>query len=588
MLALSVAMLFVSASGCADTQPSDDRAVSMTSHNLEVGRGVRPPLDAVLRQRERERVPRPAPAPQDCGGRREMALFERRAEENRAAWATLPRDERERRRSAVKTKSWAAYRPLAGASNAMAQLLRGILATLAATTVIVTAEGNALADPSIATADGRVDLTNVGVIHSYVHEKVPAGTTVTIETVNIAVSPATVDYLDTIVHVFDRDTRQHVATNDDCGSAYSSCLTLPADSNVRSYVIYVHAYSHYTHGMAELRISHNGTAQVETQPFSFGGIRVWTGVSLPTDSLLFTTGYSSAPLGTRLIALNSSSTPQALDDNDGAMGFSNLHLPATLPSGGSFVVGAHGGLMSGGPPDTAGASLHWKSNMSYMMPFQKKVEDTALQILREAAQAPDGRWFTAFAQAFGGRINYNQALAIKNDILQGVRYPVALQLVAPSVLVGSQGQALGAYGVNKIFLSTALTDEYTAGNIFIEEIGHYFDKTIGGTGDAPGDEGHMFWSYIVGESLTAAELANLKALDDTGTICTSVNQCFAVSSLGCRRGSANSAAHCMAASRRGAVGCGGKPPPLVVLFKRPPTRLGTAGGPDRLDCAGRA
>ena len=114
MLALSVAMLFVSASGCADTPPSDDRAVSMTSHNLEVGRGVRPPLDEYLRQRERERVPRPAPAPRTAAAAAKLALFERRAEENRAAWATLPRDERERRRSAVKNEILGGVSPARG------------------------------------------------------------------------------------------------------------------------------------------------------------------------------------------------------------------------------------------------------------------------------------------------------------------------------------------------------------------------------------------------------------------------------------------------------------------------------------------
>ncbi len=404
-------------------------------------------------------------------------------------------------------------------------------AAVAAAASVAVAPGRSLADTWISANQGKVDLANVGVIYSYVHENVPAGTSVTIETVNLTNSPATVSYLDTVIHVFDRYTRQHIASNDDCPGAYSSCLTLPANSGIRSYVIYVHAYSSNTHGNAELRISHAGFPMVDSEPFSFGGVRAYVNVNMPLDTHAFTTGFSSPPLGTRLLALNYTTSVLAVDDNGGGMGFSDMHLPAALGAGGSFVIGAHGGLLYGGPPDTAGVSLHWNGSMNYMLPVQKKIEDTAYEILREAAQAPDGRWFTAFDRAFGGRIDWDEANDIKNLILQGQRYPVTLQFVDPSVLVSAQGQALGAYGSNKIFLSTVLMDPYTAGNIFIEEIAHHFDITIGGAGDAPGDEGHIFWSYIVGEGLTAAELADLKALNDAGTICVS-GQCYAVEFLG--------------------------------------------------------
>ncbi len=402
------------------------------------------------------------------------------------------------------------------------QLKRTILCTaLVGVASMAVNPARSMADTWLNTTTGHVDLTNVGVIQRYVHEKVPANTTVLIQTVNMANSAATVSYLDTVVHVFDLNTQQPVASNDDCGSLYSSCVTLPPSSTVRSYVIYVHAYNSNTHGMAELRISHNGTPMVDTEPFSFGGVRANAGVTLPSDSLVFTAswGNQDVPLGTRLIALNYTTSVLAVDDNDGGLGFSNMHLPAALGYGGSFVIGAHGALVAnGGPPDTADVTLNWNGAVSYMWSLQKKVEDTAYEILRAAAQAPDDRWFTAFQQAFGSRISGAQVLSLKSSILLGTRFPVALQFVDPSVLFGSQGQALGAYAPNKIFLSNTLTDPYTAGNVFIEELGHYFDNVYGGAGDAPGDEGHIFWSYIVNEIPTATELANLKATSDAGTI----------------------------------------------------------------------
>jgi hypothetical protein len=403
-------------------------------------------------------------------------------------------------------------------------------ALLASSVGSVVVASPALADIWINTAQGSADLTNVGVIFGYEHENVPAGTTLSIETYNLANSPATASHVDTVIHVFDRLTRQVVASNDDC-TGYASCITVPSSGSARSYVIYVHAYNSSTHGLAQLKISHNSNIVVETAPFSFGGVRAYTNASMPTDAYLFTTGYSDPPLGTRLLSLQWTASVLKMDDNDGATGFSDMHLPSTLQSGGSFVVGAHGGLLYGGPADTAGVTLHWNSNVNYMMPAQKKIEDAAYEILRAAAQEPDGRWFTAFEQALGGRIDWDEANDIRWLILSGQRYPVALELVSPSVLNSSQGQALGAYGNSKIFLSTALTNEYLAANIFIEEIAHYFDQVIGGAGDALGDEGHIFWSYIIGEYPTPAELADLRSINDSGTICVA-SQCHNVEFIG--------------------------------------------------------
>jgi hypothetical protein len=388
----------------------------------------------------------------------------------------------------------------------------------------------ALGSVYIDTLQGKANLSNVGVIYSFVHENVPAGTTVAIETYNLAVSQATAAWVDTVVHVFDHDTKDHIGSNDDCGWEYRSCLTLQPTSTARSFVIYVHAWNTNTHGAAELRISHNGTSIVEIEPFTFGGVRAYTDIQMPTDSYLFTTVHVPPPHGARLFALQWTESVLAFGDNDGQGGFPDFHIPAPLGYGGSFVVGAYGGIVYGEPnADLAGVTLHWDANVNYMMPYQKKVEDTAYGILRAAAQALDDRWHTAFEQAFSGRIGFATANNIRSQILDGARFPVQLQFVDPSVFASTE--ALGAYAPNKIFLSSALTDQYMAANIFIEEIGHYFDDVYGGPGDAPGDEGHIFWSYIVGEQLSPSELADLLALDDSGTICVG-GQCYSVEFLG--------------------------------------------------------
>lgn len=169
------------------------------------------------------------------------------------------------------------------------------------------APSRALAQDSITTTSGSLSHSNVGTIYSYVHENVPAGTAVYVETVNLANTAATVSHADTVLHVFDRDTNLPVASDDDCSPGYHSCLTIPAGSAVRSFVVYVHAYASATHGQAELRVSHNGTPAMDSDPFEFGGIRITTYLNMPQDSYLFTTGFNtydaSPPKGTTLLAM---------------------------------------------------------------------------------------------------------------------------------------------------------------------------------------------------------------------------------------------------------------------------------------------
>jgi hypothetical protein len=92
-----------------------------------------------------------------------------------------------------------------------------------------------------------------------------------------------------------------------------------------------------------------------------------------------------------------------------------------------------------------------------------------------------------------------------------------IEVVGDEVLQG----ALGAFSAQtgKIYLSQGLVsgDINKLEAILIEEIGHYVDAQINPV-DSAGDEGRIFAALVMGESLSGAELAQLKAEDDHGVI----------------------------------------------------------------------
>ena len=102
LLTASIALVFAGAIGCADTPPSDNSSVSVTSQNLEVARGPRPPFAEYMRERERQRAPRPAPAPKTAEAAQKLAEFQRQLGQRQAAWAHLSPNEREQSRAELK------------------------------------------------------------------------------------------------------------------------------------------------------------------------------------------------------------------------------------------------------------------------------------------------------------------------------------------------------------------------------------------------------------------------------------------------------------------------------------------------------
>jgi Ca2+-binding RTX toxin-like protein len=95
-----------------------------------------------------------------------------------------------------------------------------------------------------------------------------------------------------------------------------------------------------------------------------------------------------------------------------------------------------------------------------------------------------------------------------------------IEIVSGSALNGANG----AYSLanNRIYLSQEFLSQ-NQGNLgaivalLLEEYGHSVDGVLNST-DALGDEGRIFAALVLGESLSEAELAQLKAEDDRGVI----------------------------------------------------------------------
>jgi hypothetical protein len=137
--------------------------------------------------------------------------------------------------------------------------------------------------------------------------------------------------------------------------------------------------------------------------------------------------------------------------------------------------------------------------------------------LRDFAQSPD---FAAKMElAFGQGVNVSslQAAWAAGDFT-----------MLPQIEVRSRWDINGANGayaaaIDTIFISEEFLNQ-NAGNVdamtasvILEEIGHAVDARLNQS-DSPGDEGAIFSALVRGETLSAQELAALRAEDDTATV----------------------------------------------------------------------
>ena len=86
----------------------------------------------------------------------------------------------------------------------------------------------------------------------------------------------------------------------------------------------------------------------------------------------------------------------------------------------------------------------------------------------------------------------------------------------------AMGGALGAYAIstgtiylNASWLQSANQAQVLA--VLTEELGHHLDGLLNSR-DTPGDEGELFAALLLGQALTAEQLATLRAEDDRGVV----------------------------------------------------------------------
>ena len=121
--------------------------------------------------------------------------------------------------------------------------------------------------------------------------------------------------------------------------------------------------------------------------------------------------------------------------------------------------------------------------------------------------------------AFGDGFNLDAGRSILRSLEDSDNLP---QIEIRSATEINNAKAAYSFDTNTIYFS----EEYILANanepakiarVYLEEIGHYLDFEANTT-DAPGDEGAIFSSLVMGEELSPGKLTTLQAEDDTATV----------------------------------------------------------------------
>jgi|GEM_PF-4267850 len=135
---------------------------------------------------------------------------------------------------------------------------------------------------------------------------------------------------------------------------------------------------------------------------------------------------------------------------------------------------------------------------------------------RFAGLAGDPAEFHRVLQAAFGDYDRGAAESLRHKALQGDFD----WLPEVRLMTASDGRVRGAYagGSGTVYLEdSAVADPATALRVLSEELGHHLE-TLVRQGDAAGDEGAIFSRLLLGEELSAGELADLQGEQDHGTI----------------------------------------------------------------------
>ncbi|MDY7005452.1 MAG: hypothetical protein SWX82_16355, partial [Cyanobacteriota bacterium] len=95
-----------------------------------------------------------------------------------------------------------------------------------------------------------------------------------------------------------------------------------------------------------------------------------------------------------------------------------------------------------------------------------------------------------------------------------------IKIISEDEINGAKGAFVGE--TETIYLAEEFVEDHVGDvgaivNVIVEEFGHYIDGEINSF-DAPGDEGEIFASFVLGEELSDSELLGMKVEDDGATV----------------------------------------------------------------------
>ncbi|MEM7201937.1 MAG: hypothetical protein AAF628_16845 [Planctomycetota bacterium] len=134
-----------------------------------------------------------------------------------------------------------------------------------------------------------------------------------------------------------------------------------------------------------------------------------------------------------------------------------------------------------------------------------------------AAQAENPEEFHALMkQVFGDGYDRVEAESLRQRALDGdFSFLPEVRYVGSESLGGANGAYDQEAGV--VYINEDLKGTELAQSTFVEEAGHHIDTLVNGA-DTAGDEGEMFRRLMSGEKLSDAQIADIRAENDMGTI----------------------------------------------------------------------
>lgn len=179
-------------------------------------------------------------------------------------------------------------------------------------------------------------------------------------------------------------------------------------------------------------------------------------------------------------------------------------------------------------PDAAytnrATNLHTPTSRATAPPPRAESESLTRDVqskMREqfAAKAQDPRAFhDLMGQVYGPNYDQGKAEELRQKALAGdFSWMPPVRLVDAETLHGANGAYDAASGTVFINADIAARDPDLAASTYVEEAGAHLDSMLNKT-DTLGDEGEMFRRLMSGEKLSQADIAEIRADDDRGTI----------------------------------------------------------------------